>query len=106
MRSSCLAWTILRPSGFNQNFSEDFLLPGIVQADTIATDQRHAGKTYVLTGPLTLTFAQAATVISRVAGRTITHVPMSSDALHDVLVTAGLPPRPRGHRATGPGSDP
>jgi uncharacterized protein YbjT (DUF2867 family) len=116
VRSSGLAWTILRPSGFNQNFSEDFLLPGIVQADTIATatgrgavafidatdiaavaavaltDQRHSGKTYVLTGPQALTFAQTAAIISRAAGRTVTHQPMSSDALHDVLVTAGLPP--------------
>jgi uncharacterized protein YbjT (DUF2867 family) len=116
VRSSGLAWTILRPSGFNQNFSEDFLLPGIVQADTVATatgdgavafidatdiaavaaaaltDRRHSGKTYVLTGPQALTFAQTATIISRAAGRTVTHQPMSSDALHDVLVTAGLTP--------------
>jgi hypothetical protein len=72
--ASELEWTILRPTGFAQNFSEGFLLPGILQADTMftasgdgavafvdaadiaalaaaaLTDAHHAGAIYALTG--------------------------------------------------------
>ena len=35
--ASGLEWTILRPTGIAQNFSEGFLLPGILEADTVVT---------------------------------------------------------------------
>lgn len=115
VRASGLTWTILRPSGFAQNFSEAFLLPGIVQANMMATvtgdgavafvdaddiaavaavaltEAGHSGAEYVVTGPKALTFAQAAAAISAVTGRTITHRDISSSELMQILQGAGLP---------------
>jgi len=110
-----LEWTILRPSGFAQNFSEAFLLPGILQADLVVTatgdgaaafidaddiaavaaaaltEGGHATATYAITGPAALTFAEAAAVISAVTGRTITHRNISSDEVMHILRGAGIP---------------
>jgi uncharacterized protein YbjT (DUF2867 family) len=84
----------VRASWFNQNFSEGYLLDGVlagevalpagavaepfVDADDIAevvvaalTDHRHAGKLYEVTGPRALTFAQAVAEIAAAAGRPI-----------------------------------
>ncbi len=115
VKASGLEWTILRPGGFNQNFSEDFLLPGILQADTIATatgdgavafvdaddiaavaaaaltEGGHAGATYTVTGPEALTFAEAASVISDAAGRTITHRSVPSEEFAQALQAGGVP---------------
>ncbi|MEV4625940.1 NmrA family NAD(P)-binding protein [Micromonospora sp. NPDC049523] len=94
VRNSGVAWTILRASWFNQNFSEDFLadfvregavlLPAgevaepFVDAEDIAeiaaealTGDRHVGQLYELTGPRLLTFAEATAEIARAAGRPI-----------------------------------
>jgi len=83
---SGLSWTVLRPGGFAQNFSEGFLAAGVqhgsvsaavgdghvafVDADDIAEvavaallDSGHAGATYALTGPRALSFAQATRVV-------------------------------------------
>jgi uncharacterized protein YbjT (DUF2867 family) len=49
-------WTILRSTWFMQNFSEDYMLEG------------HAGKLYELTGPRSLTFAEAAAGLGCVGG--------------------------------------
>ncbi|MEO8550258.1 MAG: NAD(P)H-binding protein [Kofleriaceae bacterium] len=112
--SSGLAWTLLRPSGFMQNFSEGFLAPGVQQgalasatgdgvtafidADDIAaagcaalTEPGHAGATYALTGPAALSFAHAAETIGAVLGRTITHRPITSAEMTAMLVGFGLP---------------
>jgi uncharacterized protein YbjT (DUF2867 family) len=113
--ASGLEWTILRPGGFNQNFSEGFLLPGILHADAIATatgdgavafvdaddiaavaaatltEEGHHEATYVVTGPEALTFGEATAIISRAAGRAIAHRQISSEALTQILIGAGLP---------------
>jgi uncharacterized protein YbjT (DUF2867 family) len=113
--ASGLEWTVLRPTGFAQNFSEGFLLPGIREADTVVTatgdgavafvdaddiaavastaltERGHAGATYAITGPEALTFAEAAAIISEVAGRTIRHQSVSSDQMAHVLSSAGVP---------------
>jgi uncharacterized protein YbjT (DUF2867 family) len=115
VRGSGLEWTILRPSFINQNFSEGFLLPGIlaaglvastardgkvaaVDADDIAavaaaalTEPGHAGATYVLTGPEALTFDEAAAAISKAAGRPVRHQRITPDELTAILNQAGLP---------------
>jgi uncharacterized protein YbjT (DUF2867 family) len=113
--ASGMEWTILRPSGFAQNFSEAFLLPGILEADTVATatgegrasfvdaediaavaaaaltEDGHAGTKYAITGPEALTFAEAAAIISNVTGRTITHRNISSEEFANMLRGAGVP---------------
>jgi uncharacterized protein YbjT (DUF2867 family) len=86
--------TIIRPTWFNQNFSENFWVEGIqagelalpsgdvgepfVDTDDIAdvavaalTEDGHAGQTYELTGPRLLTFEQAVAEISEATGREI-----------------------------------
>ena len=113
--ASGLDWTILRPSGFAQNFSEAFLLPGILERDMVATaagDGRvafvdaddiaavaaevltgdgHARTTYPVTGPEALTFDEAAALIGRAAGRSIIHRKISSQDFMQMLQRAGVP---------------
>jgi uncharacterized protein YbjT (DUF2867 family) len=92
--------TILRSTWFMQNFSEDYMLEHVlggqlrlpagevatpfVDADDLAgvavaalTDERHIGQRYELTGPRSLTFAEAAAEISRASGRQVRYVPVS-----------------------------
>ena len=87
-----LSFTLVRASWFAQNFNEGYLLEPvrdgvvalpagdvrepIVDIDDIAdvavaalTDPIHAGKLYEITGPRLLSFAEAATEMSRAAGR-------------------------------------
>ena len=93
-------WTILRSNWFCQNFSESFLLDALlagtvalpvgavrepfVDADDIAdaavaalTDERHAGQTYELTGPRSITFAEAVGEVAAASGRAIEYVEIS-----------------------------
>jgi uncharacterized protein YbjT (DUF2867 family) len=96
LQQSGVPWTIVRASWFNQNFSEGYLLDGVlagqialpagavpepfIDADDIAevvvaalTDRRHAGKLYEMTGPRALTFAQAVAEIAAAAGRPVNY---------------------------------
>lgn len=114
VQSSGLAWTVLRCSWFNQNFSESFLgemlqsgtlaLPlgavrePFVDADDIAdvavaalTDDRHAGRLYELTGPELLTFAEATARVARAARREIQYVQLTHGDFLGGLRAAGLP---------------
>lgn len=94
VQNSGIAWTILRCSWFNQNFSESFMrdmvlggtiaLPAadipepFVDTDDIAdvavaalTEDRHKGQLYELTGPELLTFEQVAEKLTAATGRSI-----------------------------------
>ena len=94
LQASGVPWTIVRASFFDQNFSEGFLLDGVLAgevalpvalvpepfidvddiADVVAaalTDGRHANKLYEVTGPRALTFADAVAEISAAVGRPI-----------------------------------
>ncbi|KRR18576.1 NmrA family transcriptional regulator [Bradyrhizobium lablabi] len=94
LQRSGVAWTIVRASWFDQNFSEGYLLDGVlageialpvgavpepfIDVDDIAevvvaalTEERHAGKLYEVTGPRALTFAQAVAEIAEAAGRPV-----------------------------------
>lgn len=115
VRDSAMAWTILRPTAFDQNFSEGFLLPPIreqgvipaptgdgrvplVDADDIAavaavvlTEEGHAKAEYAITGPEAITFAEVAAAISTAAGRAVVHRDSSRQALLDLLRRHGAP---------------
>jgi len=107
---SGLDWTILRPGGFAQNFTEGFLAPG-VRGGTVATasgegatafidagdiaavachalvDRGHAGKVYELTGPAALTMREALAIVdARVAYR-----PVTADSMASTLAGFGIP---------------
>ncbi|MYS63542.1 NmrA family NAD(P)-binding protein [Streptomyces sp. SID5473] len=107
--------TVVRGAFFAQNFSEGWLGEGLEQgeiafpagdtgepfvdaedlADVLVatlTDERHAGRTYEITGPRVVTFAEAAAEISRAAGREIRYIPVSGDEYRAGLEASGLPP--------------
>ncbi|WP_041289386.1 NAD(P)H-binding protein [Kribbella flavida] len=100
VRASGVDWTIVRANNFSQNFTEDLWAAPIEAgrlalpmaevgepfvdledlADLMAvllTADGHAGRIYDASGPDALTFAEAAAVISRVAGRPIEYVEIS-----------------------------
>ena len=116
IRESGVTWTILRCSWFAQNFSEAFLLDGLlaghlvlpagehigepfVDADDIAdaavaalTDDRHIGQVYELTGPRLWTFPSAVAEVARAAGREIRYSHVSVEAYATELAHEGVPP--------------
>ena len=106
--------TIVRATWFAQNFSEDYMLDGVlagevalpagdtpepfVDADDIAdvavaalTEDGHVGELYELTGPRALTFAEAVAEISAAAGREIAYVPVSIDEFAAEATAQGVP---------------
>ncbi len=107
-------WTVLRASWFNQNFSESYLLDPVldgrlalpagtvpepfVDADDLAdvavaalTENGHEGRTYELTGPRSLTFAEVAAEISAATGRSVDYVPLTPAEFTSGLTGAGVP---------------
>ncbi|GAA2611823.1 NAD(P)H-binding protein [Actinomadura fulvescens] len=114
VRESGVDWTILRPTWFSQNFSEDFYLPGIqegtlalptgdgrtpfIDAEDIAevsaaalTEDRHSGRTYQLTGPRAISFGEAVDLIGKATGRTIHHVDIAPEEFVERQVAQGVP---------------
>jgi uncharacterized protein YbjT (DUF2867 family) len=115
VQQSGAAWTIVRASWFNQNFSENYWLDPIlsgdvalpagkvgapfVDADDIAdvavaalTDERHQGQIYEVTGPQVWTFAEAVAEIAKATGRDIRFTQISVDEYIEVMKAAQLPP--------------
>ena len=115
-QQSAFGVSILRPAWFMENFTESFLLPGIlaqgqviapsgdgaeafvsaediaaVAAATLTDPARHAGAAYTLTGPTAVTFAEAAAVISDVTGRPVTHLDIDRESWLAATTGAGVP---------------
>ncbi|WP_298758316.1 NmrA family NAD(P)-binding protein [uncultured Psychroserpens sp.] len=111
---SGLDHTIVRANWFNQNFSENFLVEGVlkghvalpfaemkipfVDANDIAevavkalTEDKHNGKIYELTGPEGLTFKEAISLISKTSGRNIQFTGISIDTYVAALRAENLP---------------
>ncbi|WP_370617220.1 NAD(P)H-binding protein [Mumia qirimensis] len=123
VRSRPWDWTIVRSAVFSQDFSEAFLyepvLSGVVafpagrvaepfvDADDVAdvavaalTEAGHAGQTYEVTGPRSLTFAEAVAAIGAATHRSLRYVPVPPDAYAAALVEeAGLPSEEAGFLA-------
>ncbi|RFU83726.1 NmrA family transcriptional regulator [Streptomyces triticagri] len=114
LKASGADWTVVRASFFNQNFDEGFFLDAVlsgelalptgqaveafVDADDIAdvavaalTDPRHIGRTYEVSGPRLLGFADVARELSRATGRTVRYVPVGKDEYRAALAEHGLP---------------
>lgn len=106
--------TVVRSTWFSQNFSESFFLDLVgggevalpagetqepfVDAEDIADvavasllDDRHVGRTYELTGPSSLGFAEAVGEIAAATGRDIRYVPVPLDAFTSALAGQGVP---------------
>ncbi len=114
VRDSGADLTIVRSTWFAQNFSEDYMVDYVlsgevalpagdtpepfVDADDIAdvavaalTEHGHEGRLYELTGPRSLTFAQAVEEISRATGRDIRYVPISVEEHALFAAEQGVP---------------
>lgn len=62
-----------------------------VAAAVAADPAEHAGRTYWLSGPELITYADVAAVLSRLLGRTITFHPQAREDDEAMMVRAGLP---------------
>src|SRR5438309_2642399 len=113
LQESGIAWTILRPHVFMQNFldiaptiaregrirsaSGDAKIPFIDARDIAAvaavalTAPGHEGKKYVLTGPEALSYGDVALVIGKAVGRPVEYVAESLEEARERLVRAGAP---------------
>jgi len=107
-------WTVVRCSWFAQNFSEAFLLDGVlagevalpageipepfVDVEDIAevavlalTEDGHNGQVYELTGPRALRFEEAVAEIAAATGRPLRFTPVPVDAFAAGMLEAGVP---------------
>lgn len=114
VRESAAEWTVLRPNNFFQNFDEDLWLAPLragrlglpigempepfVDADDVAavaarvlTEEGHAGRTYELSGPRAITFAEATRTIAEAAGRPIRFEELTPAAHRAELLAGGWP---------------
>ncbi len=114
LRSSGLEWNIVRASWFSQNFSESFMLEGIlggelvlpagdtlepfVDVDDIAdvvvaalTEPRHRNRLFEVTGPHALSFAQCVQELSEALGRPLKFTTVPIDDYIDELQKQGMP---------------
>ncbi|WCD84424.1 NAD(P)H azoreductase [Streptomyces xanthophaeus] len=116
VRESGTAWTILKPSWFSQNFSEDPFFRGqllagdlvmsagdgvepFVDAEDIADvavaaliEDGHAGEAYALTGPRRLSMDAVAGEIARATGRDISYRHLPPAEFTEYAAQQGLPP--------------
>lgn len=111
---SGLAWNVVRASWFNQNFSEGFLIEGVlsgqvalpagsikepfIDADDIAevafnclTKTELRNQLFEVTGPELLTFKECVAIISSELGRPIDFIDISSQELQAGLKQQGYP---------------
>lgn len=114
LQQSGVGWTNVRASWFNQNFSEGYLIEGVlggeialpappvpepfVDVDDIAevvtavlADERHAGRAYDVTGPRALTFREAVAEIAGAVGRPIRYRQISPEEFAADMRRAGVP---------------
>lgn len=114
LKASGISWNIVRASWFCQNFSESFMLEGIlagelvlpagdtvepfIDADDIAdvavaalTRLGHRNRLFEVTGPRALTFAQCIQEISDALGRPVKYTSVPVDAFIDALREEAAP---------------
>jgi len=114
VRAAAPRCTVLRCSWFAQNFSEHSLLGPVldgvialpagdvsepfVDLDDVAdvavaalVEPGHAGATYELTGPRSITFAEAAAEIAIASGRRVDYVPVTETEFVGGAVAGGMP---------------
>lgn len=108
-----LEWTVVRSTWFAQDFTEHFLLPpvlsGVISLPTDApepfvdledvadvavaalTEDGHHGRTYELTGPQLVTFAEAAALISEASGRPVRFEKVTPAVCTERMIAGGVP---------------
>jgi NAD(P)H dehydrogenase (quinone) len=113
LKASGLAWSILQPSGFMQNFvtgtgafTDDGDLIGAYGggrvsyvdcadiaacAHVLLTGAARDGETFIPTGPTALTHAEIAALLSAARGHTVNYVDLPPDEFAARLTAQGLP---------------
>jgi uncharacterized protein YbjT (DUF2867 family) len=114
VRAAGADWTIVRSSWFSQNFSESYMVEGVlsgvlalpvdgvpepfVDADDIAdiavaalTEPGHGGQLYEVTGPRLLTFADAIQAMASATGRELRFQPLTMDEFASALAEQDVP---------------
>ncbi len=113
LQESGLAWTMLRPHHFMQNFlaqAENIINDGVVYSATgdgkipfidtrdiaavavvTLTQPGHTGKKYVITGSEALTYRQATEIIGTAIGKRLRYIDESFDEARARLTQAGQP---------------
>lgn len=114
LQASGLNWNIVRASWFAQNFSEGFMIDGIlngnlvlpagavkepfIDVDDIAdvavaalTNGRLKNRLFEVSGPESITFAQCADIISKALGRSIQYTQVPIDTFIETLAEMGEP---------------
>jgi uncharacterized protein YbjT (DUF2867 family) len=112
LRDGPLAWTILRPAHFSQNFTEAMFAPGdglitapvgtgrepfIDVADVadvaaaVLSQPGYDGATLALSGPASISFDEAAATLAEVSGTPVRFEDQSEVAHVDLLRAAGTP---------------
>lgn len=114
IESSGMAWTFLRPNSFMQNVvtfmsetikaesafysaSGEAKIAHVDVRDIAAvavkalTESTHAGKAYTLTGLDALTYDELANELSKVLGRSISHISLSPSDLKHGMLAEGMP---------------
>jgi uncharacterized protein YbjT (DUF2867 family) len=114
VRGSALDWTVLRPANFAQNFDEELWHAPLLEGElalpagavgepfvdledvadaavaVLADPGRHAGQVHELTGPRSITFAEAVALISRASGRPMTYRQITPAEYTAALVDQGV----------------
>lgn len=115
VRASGIPATILRPESFMQNIATYFA--GTIKSDgafyaaggnapigfvdlrdvgavaaKVLTSDGHAGKTYTVTGPEALTYAQVAAKLSALLSRDVKYVALTQEELRQSMQGMGMPP--------------
>lgn len=115
LKASGLAWSVLQPSGFMQNFltgAGSFAMDGklidayggapvsyidcydiAACAAELLTGPGRSAESLVLTGPEPLTYADVTKKLSAALGRTVEHVMLPPGEVATALKTRGLPAR-------------
>jgi uncharacterized protein YbjT (DUF2867 family) len=112
LRESGLDWTVLQPHAFMQNAlaGASTIAEGVLYgtscegrigtvdtrdvaavAKVVLTEPGHTGKTYVLTGPESLSYADMAATLASVLGREVRYVDVPPDDYKQTLLGFGLP---------------
>jgi uncharacterized protein YbjT (DUF2867 family) len=115
LMSSGLAYTVVRPNSFMQNYinyfggtiktQQSIFLPqgqgrislidvrdiAAVDAEILASPEKHLKKTYDLTGPEALNNEELALILSRVTGKPITYVDIDEATARQGLAQMGTP---------------
>jgi uncharacterized protein YbjT (DUF2867 family) len=111
--NSGIPWNVVRASWFFQNFSESFMIDGILQGELVLpagdtkepfidaediadvvvaslTDAKHHNRIYEVTGPRAMTFAECMGELSQALQRPVNYTQVPVDTYLDVLQQQGV----------------